>query len=118
MRTSGFSGLEEYGEEVVAHNEAELGETAQYATRLEDVDGLSSGLFFGETLGQGIATLLPTAVGGFGQWRLRLPQPLVLRVEMHCTSFSAGAAVNYPILFGENLLEQDQSVEEGDNTAC
>ena len=30
------------------------------------------------------------------------------------TSFGAGAAVNYPILFGENLLEQDQSVEEGD----
>ena len=25
----------------------------------------------------------------------------------------AGAALNYPILFGENLLEQDQSVEEG-----
>ena len=31
----GFRGIEEYGEEVVAHNEAELGETAQYATRLE-----------------------------------------------------------------------------------
>ena len=109
----GFSGLEEYGEEVVAHNEAELGETAQYATRLEDVDGLSSGLsFFGETLGQGIATLLPTAGAALvtrgASVRAGLTPQMLQR-----TSFSAGAAVNYPILFGENLLEQDQSVEEG-----
>ena len=108
----GFSGLEEYGEEVVAHNEAELGETAQYATRLEDVDGLSSGLsFFGETLGQGIATLLPTA--GAALVTRCVCQGWTYAEMLQRTSFSAGAAVNYPILFGENLLEQDQSVEEG-----
>ena len=109
----GFSGLEEYGEEVVAHNEAELGETAQYATRLEDVEGLSSGLsFFGETLGQGIATLLPTA-GAALVTRGASVRAGLTPAALQRASFSAGAAANYPILFGENLLEQDQSVEEG-----
>ena len=109
----GFSGLEEYGEEVVAHNEAELGETAQYATRLEDVEGLGSGLsFFGETLGQGIATLLPTA-GAALVTRGASVRAGLTPAALQRASFSAGAAANYPILFGENLLEQDQSVEEG-----
>ena len=109
----GFKSLEEYGEEVVAHNEAELQDVAQYATRLEDVSGIGSGLsYVGETLGQGIATLLPTAVGA-GAAAVSAPALGLGVVGGTVLSASAGAALNYPILFGENLLEQDQSVEEG-----
>ena len=93
----GFSGLEEYGEEVVAHNEAELGETAQYATRLEDVDGLE---FWSVVLWRntwaGYSTLLPTAGAALvtrgASVRAGLTPEMLQR-----TSFSAGAAVNYPI---------------------
>ena len=109
----GFAGLEEYGEEVVAHNEAELQDVAQYATRLEDVSGVGSGLtYVGETLGQGIATLLPAAVGATGA-AVAAPVLGLGAVGAGILSASAGAALNYPILFGENLLEQDQSVAEG-----
>ena len=119
----GFKSLEEYGEEVVAHNEAELQDVAQYATRLEDVSGVGSGLtYVGETLGQGIATLLPTAVGA-GAAAVSAPALGLGVVGGTVLSASAGAALNYPILFGENLLEQDQSVAEGiiphvDNSAA
>ncbi len=109
----GFKGLEEYGEEVVAHNEAELQDVAQYATRLEDVSGISSGLtYVGETLGQGIATLVPTAVGA-GAAAVAAPALGLAGTGATILSASAGAALNYPVLFGENLLEQDQSVAEG-----
>ena len=53
--------LEEYGEEVVAHNETELQDMLHHHT-LADVSGIGRA-YYVETLGQGITTLLPTAVG-------------------------------------------------------
>ena len=109
----GFGGLEEYGREVVRHNEAQVADKAEFATRLEDVSGIGSGLtYFGETLGQGVATLLPTALAAVATRGATLRAGMTPQ-QIQRMSFSAGAAVNYPILFGENLLEQDRSVEQG-----
>ena len=109
----GFGGLEEYGREVVRHNEAQVADKAEFATRLEDVSGIGSGLtYFGETLGQGVATLLPTALAAVATRGATLRAGMTPQ-QIQRMSFSAGAATNYPILFGENLLEQDRSVEQG-----
>jgi len=109
----GFGGLEEYGREVVRHNEAQVADKAEFATRLEDVSGIGSALtYFGETLGQGVATLLPTAGAAIVTRGATLRAGMTPQ-QIQRMSFSAGAATNYPILFGENLLEQDRSVEQG-----
>ena len=52
-KTTGLEFLEEFGEEVVETNKQQLSESEQYATRLDDVKDIGSGLdFFGQTLAE------------------------------------------------------------------
>ena len=50
---TGLEGVEEFGAEMIAENEAQLAEQEAMATRLKDVEGVGTGLdFFLETLGE------------------------------------------------------------------
>ena len=49
----GLEGVEEFGAEMIAENEAQLAEQEAMATRLKDVEGVGTGLdYFLETLGE------------------------------------------------------------------
>ena len=63
-KTTGLDFLEEFGEDVVETNKQQLAESEQYATRLDDVKDIGSGLdFFGQTLAEQ-ATQLGTTIAG------------------------------------------------------
>ena len=114
-RSTGFSGLEQYGAGVAARNTKELEDAEKNATRRQDVTGVGTGLSYaGEALGEsavpmtvgiGAGALTGAAVGSaFG--------PLGTLAGLGIGA--AGAAVSQiPLFYGWNREDQKEAVKQG-----
>lgn len=111
-RTLGIEGLEEYGAEMVAENEAQLAEQEAIATRLGDVEGVGTGLdFFLETLGETApltgTSLAAGAIAGGKAGAVFGPVGSVV-------GGLAGAAVSQlPFFYGFNRERQKEAIDRG-----
>ena len=107
-KTTGLEFLEEFGEDVVETNKKQLAESEQYATRLDDVKDIGSGLdFFGQTLAEQ-APQLGSTIGGsvVGAKIGAAGGPIGVVVG----GIAGGLAANLPFFYGMNReAQKDES---------
>jgi hypothetical protein len=111
-KVTGFEGVEEFGTEMVAENEAQLAEQEAMATRLKDVEGVNTGLdFFLETLGEtapqtGLSLAAGAASGALAG--------SVFGPVGTAAGALAGAAISQlPFFYGNNREAQKEAIEQG-----
>ena len=109
---TGIDWLKEFGEGVVETNKQQLAEQEQYATRLDDVKDVGSGLtFFGETLAEQAPQLGSTLAGSIAGAKVGAalgPYGVVLG------GIAGGLAVNLPFFYGMNREAQKDTLQEGE----
>ena len=105
----GLEGLEEYGAEMAAENIAQLEEQERYATRLDDVEDVSSGLdFFLETLGE-TAPLTAASLAAGVAGALSAPAGAAAAVA----GVGAAALSQLPFFYGFNRQRQKEAIDRG-----
>jgi hypothetical protein len=111
-RTLGIEGLEEYGAEMVAENEAQLAEQEAMATRLGDVEGVGTGLdFFLETLGE-TAPLTGTSLAS-GAIAGGVAGSAFGPVGTIAGGIIGAAASQLPFFYGFNRERQKEAIDKG-----
>lgn len=122
-RSTGFSGLEQYGAGVAARNTKELQDAEENATRRQDVEGVGTGLSYaGEALGE---SAVPMGIGiGAGALAAGtvgaalgsvIPGPGTLAGGLIGLGVgAAGAALSQiPLFYGWNRERQKDAVQQG-----
>ena len=107
-KTTGLEFLEEFGEDVVETNKKQLAESEQYATRLDDVKDIGSGLdFFGQTLAEQAPQLASTIGGSVVGAKIGAAGgPIGVVVG----GIAGGLAANLPFFYGMNReAQKDES---------
>ena len=114
-KTTGLDFLEDFGEEVVETNKQQLSEAEQYATRLDDVKDIGSGLdFFGQALAEQSSQLAST-IGGSAAGAA-VGTAVLGPVGTIVGGVVGGLAANLPFFYGMNReaqKEQGGPVDEG-----
>lgn len=112
---TGVDWLKDFGEGVVETNKQQLAEAEEYATRLDDVQDIGSGLsFFGETLGEQ-APQLGSTLGGSAAGAV-VGSAIVPGVGTVIGGVVGGLAANLPFFYGMNREAQKEEggeVDEG-----
>ena len=111
-KVTGFEGVEEFGTEMVAENEAQLAEQEAMATRLKDVEGVNTGLdFFLETLGE---TAPQTGLSlGAGAASGALAGSVFGPVGTAAGALAGAAISQLPFFYGNNREAQKEAIEQG-----
>ena len=118
---TGIDWMKEFGEDVVETNKQQLAEQEEYATRLDDVQDVGTGLsFFGETLGEQAPTLASTIGGSIvgaktGAAIGTAIAPGVGTIIGTTVGTIGGAlAANLPFFYGMNREAQKDTLKEGE----
>ena len=105
----GLDHVEELGAGIISRNQAELDLVEDYATRLDDVEGVGSGLsYLGEIAGES-APAMGAAITGGAIGTLVLPGV--------GTAIGAGigaALATFPLFYGGNRERQKEAIERGE----
>jgi hypothetical protein len=110
---TGIDWLEEFGEGVVETNKQQLAEQEQYATRLDDVKDVGSGLtFFGETLAEQAPQLGSTLGGSMAG--AAIGTAIMPGFGTVLGGVAGGLAVNLPFFYGMNREAQKDMLQPGE----
>ena len=116
--TLGLGGLERYGAGVVSRNEEELQAAERYATRMDDVEGVGTGLSYtGEIAGESAAPMAGALAGGAAGAAIGAGFGGVGAIPGALIGSVVGAAgAMMPLFYGGNRERQKEAIDRGIRT--